>query len=467
MFRPATQLHKSIILFIASLAMFMEGLDTTILNTAIPSMAASLQINPIDLKIALISYLLSLAVFIPISGWLADTFGIKSVFIGAMSLFVLSSALCGAASDLLTLVLARLLQGLGGALMVPLARLIVLRTFERNLMIITMSRVVMVGALGSMMGPALGGILTHNVSWHWIFWVNIPVGFLTLILAWYFLPKSTVQKTHPLDLIGFLLFGGSLSLLTFALSALSEDFLSFHTSVALSLLALTLLLAAVMRARHQPHPVINMDLFKYHSFQVSTSANFLARLGFGGIPFLLPLLLQITLGYSAQVAGFLMAPIAIGVVLVKAFAMPLMRLLGYKKMLITNTVLISGLLLALTLIDAHTPLYAIALITLCFGILLASQFGAMNSLAYAEVLPAELSSASSITSTIQQLATSFGVAVSALLLHFITIDSHETLFSLASFHHAFACLALITLASTLVFLRLKAGEGAQLLVSRP
>lgn len=459
-------MHKSIILFIASLAMFMEGLDTTILNTAIPSMASSLQINPIDLKIALISYLLSLAVFIPISGWLADKFGIKSVFIGAMSLFVLSSALCGAASHLLVLVLARLLQGLGGALMVPLARLMVLRSFDRNLMILTMSRVVMVGALGTMLGPVLGGILTHNLSWHWIFWVNIPVGFLAVLLAWYFLPNNTVQTTHPLDLIGFVLFGGSLSLLTFALSALSEDFLSFNTSVALSLLALTLLLMAFIRAKHQVHPVINIQLFKYHSFQVSTSANFLARLGFGGIPFLLPLLLQITLGYSAQVAGFLMAPIAIGVVLVKAFAMPLMRLLGYKKMLIVNTILISALLLTLALIDAHTPLYAIALITFAFGLLLALQFGAMNSLAYVEILPNQLSSASSITSTIQQLATSFGVAVSALLLHFITIDSHEKLFSLANFHHVFACLALITLASTLVFLRLAADEGAQLLTPR-
>lgn len=466
MLRPTSHLHKSIILFIASLAMFMEGLDTTILNTAIPSMASSLQINPIDLKIALISYLLSLAVFIPISGWLADTFGIKSVFIGAMSLFVLSSALCGGASHLLTLVLARLLQGLGGALMVPLARLMVLRTFERHLLITTMSRVVMVGALGTMLGPVLGGILTHNLSWHWIFWVNIPVGFITLLLAWYFLPNSPTQATHSLDFIGFLLFGGSLSLLTFALSALSEDFLSFYTSLSLSLLALALLVTAFMRANRQPYPVINTQLFKYHSFQVSTSANFLARLGFGGIPFLLPLLLQITLGYSAQVAGFLMAPIAIGIVLVKAFTMPLMRLLGYKKMLITNTVLISGLLLALTLIDAHTPLSIIALITLCFGLLLALQFGAMNSLAYVEISLVQLSSASSITSTIQQLATSFGVAVSALLLHFITIDSHEKLFSLANFHHVFACLALITLASTMIFLRLGADEGAQLLTPR-
>lgn len=466
MLRPTTHLHQSIILFIASLAMFMEGLDTTILNTAIPSMASSLQINPIDLKIALISYLLSLAVFIPISGWLADTFGIKSVFIGAMSLFVLSSALCGAASHLLTLVLARLLQGLGGALMVPLARLMVLRTFERHLLITTMSRVVMVGALGTMLGPVLGGVLTHNLSWHWIFWVNIPVGFITLLLAGYFLPNNTAKMTQPLDVIGFLLFGGSLSLLTFALSALSEDFLSFKLSLSLSLLALALLVTAFMRANRQPHPVINTRLFKYHSFQISTSANFLARLGFGGIPFLLPLLLQITLGYSAQVAGFLMAPIAIGVVLVKAFTMPLMRLLGYKKMLITNTVLISGLLMALTLINGHTPLYAIALITLCFGLLLALQFGAMNSLAYVEILPVQLSSASSITSTIQQLATSFGVAVSALLLHFITIGSHGTLFSLTSFHHVFACLALITLASTLIFLRLGADEGTQLLAPR-
>ena len=230
-----------IIPLIVSLAFFMEAMDSTIINTSIPAMSSSLNVNPIDLKIALISYLLSLAMFIPISGWLADKFGMKKIFIAAFFIFTVSSLWCGFSQNLTELVIARFFQGIGGALNLPVGRLIILRTFGRQQLISIMSRVVMVGALGMMLGPVLGGQITHYLSWHWIFWINLPIGCLAIGLAMYGLTNPPAQPVPPLDKMGFLLFGLGLALLTFGLSEMSESTISFLHSILIFILEICFL----------------------------------------------------------------------------------------------------------------------------------------------------------------------------------------------------------------------------------
>jgi EmrB/QacA subfamily drug resistance transporter len=456
--------HKGIILFIISLALFMEAVDTTIINTAIPVMAQSLKVNVIDLKIALISYLLSLAIFIPISGWIADNFGAKRVFVIALIIFTLCSAWCGIAHSLTELIIARCFQGLGGSLMLPVGRLIVLRTYERHQLVNAMSKVIMVAALGLMTGPVLGGFITHYFSWRWIFWVNIPVGFGAAIAAKYWLKEWQIQKTHSLDLLGFILFGSGLAMFTFALSAFSETTLSDEAALTIMLVSIALLSFYYFHSRKISNPIISVTLFKSRTFLISVLGNLCGRLSFGGMPFLLPLMFQVSMGYPPQISGLLIAPMAIGVLLVKFFTYRFLRLLGYKKLLIVNTFLVALCLWTFILIDAETPMFLIGCLSFIFGLLIAMQYSGMNSLAYAELGSENLSAATSIISALQQIAQSFGVALSALLLRFYSAGPN-TMFHLTTsvFHHAFFAMGSITLLATLIFFRLHPGDGQQML----
>ncbi len=455
--------YKQIIPFIISLAMFMETVDSTIINTAIPVMSRSLQVNPVDLKIALISYLLSLAVFIPISGWIADKFGIKRVFVVALAVFTASSAWCGFSHSLTELVIARTVQGLGGSLTLPVGRLILLRTFERHELVVTMSRVVMVGALGLMLGPVLGGVITHYFSWQWIFWVNIPVGILALCIAQGFIKYSAPQKTYSLDKLGFVLFGAGLGSLTFGLSALSESNISKEYLITILLGSVFLLTCYVLRSRHQKHPIVNTKLFKARTFRISVLGNLLSRVSFGGVLFLLPLLMQIAMGFNAQLSGILLAPTAVGVVLVKFFVIRLIRWLGFRKLLVLNTMLVGFCLWAFMIIGESTSIYTIAALTFIFGFLTSVQYSSMNSLSYAEISSDDMSAATSIVSTTQQLSQSFSVAICALLLRFyapnLQLSTHV-------FHQTFFAMGFLTFISILIFLRLKPGDGEQM-IKRP
>lgn len=453
------------IILTVSLAMFMESVDTTIINTAIPTMSLSFNINPINLKIALISYLVSLAVFIPISGWIADKFGMKRVFISALIIFVIASTWCGFAPNLLQLVFARILQGFGGSLMAPIGRLIIVRSFHRNELVNVMSQVIIVAALGMMLGPVLGGFISHNFSWRWIFWVNIPVGLANICLAYYCLKDTPPIAIHALDKIGFILFGSALAIFTFGLSMLSETHINQAYALTLLAIAVGLFVLYFHHSRNQPYPIINTQLFTIRTFRISVISNLLARLSFGGVPFLLPLLLQIGLGYSAQTAGLLLAPIAIGVMIIKPFTNIILQLLGYKRLLIINTILVGLILCSYSLVNEQTSIHAIVFITFCYGFFIAMQYTGMNSLAYAEVPPELLSACTSIMSTIQQLAQSFGVAISALLIYYYSFHiDHSITLTTNIFHYVFITLGLMTMASIAVFFTLQPNDGKQMLL---
>lgn len=453
-----------IVIGIVAMALFMESVDSTILNTAIPVMAVSLHVNPINLKIALISYLLSLAVFIPISGWISDKYGSKSVFISAVTLFSLSSLWCGFSENVTYLILGRVFQGMGGAMMLPVARLILIRAVERSKLISVMSAVVMIASLGLMLGPVLGGIITHFLSWRWIFWVNIPIGFLTILFGIYGLRDNVRHSVRRLDKVGFVVFGSGLVLLTLGLSTLSELSIPDRDSLVMLCLSILFFLTYGWHSRDKAHPIVNMDLFKERTFKVSVAGNLLGRLGFGGVPFLLPLLLQIGLGYSALLSGALLAPMALGVFFVKIFTRRLLRYFGYKKLLIYNTLCLALSLWSFMLVSQEASVFRIGILTFFFGVLISFQYGGMNSLAYANIEEKNLSSATSIMSTLQQVAQSFGVAVSALFIRFFspTFDAHWVL-TVPVFHQTFFAMGLVTLLSLLVFIKLRAEDGANML----
>ena len=408
--------HNKMIAFVVSLALFMEAVDTTAINTAIPAMSHSLHVAPIDLKIALISYLLSLATFIPISGWMADKYGIKRVFISAIVVFILSSIWCGFSKSLTHLVIARLFQGMGGSFTLPLGRLILLRTFPRHEFIHVMNRVVLAAALGIMLGPLLGGFITHYLSWQWIFWINVPAGCVAILIAFVYLTESKLKSVYPLDKIGFMLFGLGLAGLTFGFSDLSETAAHQSTATHVILFSMLSLFLYGVYSHKKPHPIINTSLFTSRLFYVSTIGNLFSRLGFGGIPFLLPLLLQIGLGYSPQDAGLLITPIALGILLIKPLSSSILRKLGFKYLLIINTFLVSLCIVLFSLIETTHQIGWIILLTFCYGCLTTLQYSGMNALAYTEISQDDLSGANSIMSTVQQVSQSFGVAVTAIFL---------------------------------------------------
>jgi EmrB/QacA subfamily drug resistance transporter len=458
---------KSITIFTVSLALFMDVLDSNIINTAIPAMSRSLAVNPVDLKIALISYLLSLAVFIPISGWTADQYGAKRIFIAALGLFTLSSFWCGYASTLPQLVVARCVQGIGGAFMISLGRLIIARTFKQHEFVEAMNAVIIVVSMAVMLGPLVGGIITDHLSWPWIFWVNIPAGLLAILLASLSFKDTAARKKSPFDFIGFILFGGGLALLCFSLSDLSETTANRPVIFWMMLSACLMLRLFVFHAKQKPHPLIKLELFRIRTFQVSVCGNLCARLGFGGTPFLLPLLQQLCLGFNAELSGLLLTPIAFGILFSKFFALGLLRRLGYKRFLLSNTILVGLVLWTFQLITLHTSVYFIACLTFLFGVGISAQFTGMNSLAFADLKEEQLSASTSITSTVQTLSQSLGVAVAAILLSYYSGALKQSELTPEVFHHTFFTMGMLTFLSTLIFMRLKAGDGKQMLQTAP
>jgi len=439
----------------------MESLDTTILNTAVPVMAHSLHVAPLDMKAVLASYTLSLAVFIPISGWMANRFGTRRVFSSAIGVFTLGSFLCGVSTDIHLLVACRILQGCGGAMMLPVGRLTLVRTFAKSELIRAMSFVAIPGLVGPMLGPLLGGLIVAYFHWSVIFFVNIPIGLAGLVLVRRHLPNYRAAKNYPLDFVGLVLFGSGISLLSYVLEVFGDHTLSGREIAGLLAISIALLAAYGAHSVRAAHPLLRLGLLKIRSFRVGVSGNLLTRLGIGGLPFLLPLLYQIGLGYTPIQSGLVIMPQALAAISFK-FTLPLiLKRFGYRQVLIVNTVMLGVMLMLFSLIDVGTPPWAIALLAFVYGFFTSTQYTSMNTLAYADVNSEQASGASSIASTVQQMAVSFGVAAASLTAA-LFIPGHARSSPpdmIHGIHLALRTLGAWTIVSTIVFSELRISDG--------
>jgi EmrB/QacA subfamily drug resistance transporter len=448
--------------WLVAVAFFMESLDTTILNTAVPAVAEALKVAPLSMKSVLASYTLSLAVFIPISGWMADRFGTRRVFASAIGLFTLGSLLCGISSNIHVLVACRILQGCGGAMMVPVGRLTLVRTFAKSELIRAMSFVAIPGLVGPMLGPIAGGLLVRYFHWRVIFFVNVPVGLIGLYMVYLHLPDYREERTNPLDVTGLLLFGSGIGLLSYVLEVFGEHTLSGGEILGMLALSVALLASYGFRATRTEYPLLRLTLFRIRTFRASVNGSFFTRLGIGGIPFLFPLLYQVGLGFSPVQSGMMMMPQAIAAMSLKMTMPRILALVGYRGVLISNTVIIGLLIILFATIGPSTPIWLIVSQAFCFGFFTSLQYTSMNTLVYADITEEDTSSASTIASTMQQMSISFGVAGASLAAAFFIPDRFHSSAPemIHGIHRAFLCLGALTILSTLIFAELKSGDGA-------
>ena len=459
--RSPGEASKRLLPWLVAVAFFMEALDTTILNTAVPAIAAALKVAPLSMKSVLSSYTLSLAVFIPISGWMADRFGTRRVFASAIGLFTLGSFLCGISSNLHLLVACRILQGCGGAMMVPVGRLTLVRTFAKSELIRAMSFVAIPGLIGPMLGPAAGGLIVGYFHWRVIFFVNLPIGLLGLYLVYRHLPDYREERTRPLDTVGLFLFGAGVALLSYVLEVFGEHSLGPREILGLLALSIVLLAGYGWHSTKVKYPLLALDLFRIRTFRSAVSGSFFTRLGIGGIPFLFPLLYQVGLGFSPIQSGMLMMPQAIAAMSLKLTMPKILKAVGFRAVLISNTVILGVLILLFATIGPATPVWLIVAQAFSYGFFTSLQYTSMNTLVYADVTEAQTSSASSIASTMQQMAISFGVAAASLVTAVFLPDRFHSNASqmIEGIHRGFFVLGGMTILSTVVFSSLKSGDG--------
>lgn len=449
--------------WIAAMAFFMQALDATILNTALPAIAQSLGRSPLAMQSAIISYTLTVAMLIPMSGWLADRFGTRRVFMLAVSLFTLGSLACALSNSLSMLVVFRVIQGIGGAMMMPVARLALLRAYPRSELLPVLNFVTMPGLIGPILGPVMGGVLVTWASWHWIFLINIPIGLAGLFYARKYMPNFTTPR-RSFDMGGFFLFGLSLVLFSSGMELFGEKLVASWIAFTIILSGILLLLAYIRHARRHPTPLISLNLFNTRTFSVGVAGNIASRLGTGCVPFLMPLMLQVGFGYPALIAGCMMAPTALGSILAKSMVTQILRRLSYRKTLVGITLFI-GLMIAQFALQ--TPAMAIWMLVLplfILGMAMSTQFTAMNTITLADLTDDNASSGNSVLAVTQQLSISLGVAVSAAVLRFY--EGFDGTNTVEQFHYTFITMGAITLVSALVFMLLKAKDGRNLIKER-
>lgn len=449
--------------WIAAMAFFMQSLDATILNTALPDIAHSLHQSPLAMQSAVISYTLTVAMLIPISGWLADRFGTRRIFIIAVSLFTFGSFACALSESLSQLVIFRIVQGIGGAMMMPVARLALLRAYPRSELLPILNFVTMPGLVGPVVGPLLGGVLVTWASWHWIFLINIPIGIIGLVYARKYMPNFTTPR-QKFDMRGFLLFGIGLVLISCGLELFGERIVDSYIGVLVMIGGIFLVLSYIYHARRVSTPLIPLPLFKTRTFSIGIVGNVTSRLGTGCVPFLMPLMLQVGFGYSALIAGCMMVPTALGAILAKSTVTEVLRRFGYRKTLFSITFIIGIMIAQFSLQSPGLALWLLVLPLFVLGMAMSTQFTAMNTITLADLSDEHASSGNSVLAVTQQLSISFGVAVSAAVL--TAFKSNESLSTVAQFHYTFLIMGGITLLSSLVFLVLRPKDGRHLIKER-
>ncbi|MDF7661189.1 multidrug transporter subunit MdtD [Erwiniaceae bacterium L1_54_6] len=448
--------------WIAAMAFFMQSLDATILNTALPAIATSLERSPLAMQSAVISYTLTVAMLIPVSGWLADRFGTRKIFILAVALFTLGSLACALSGSLGMLVFSRVVQGIGGAMMMPVARLALLRAYPRSELLPVLNFVTMPGLVGPILGPMLGGLLVTYASWHWIFLINIPIGLLGIFYARKYMPNFTTPKRR-FDFGGFVLFGVGLVLISIGIELFGERIVSPWQATGVLIAGVLLLLLYIVHARRHPAPLISLPMFKTRTFSIGIIGNIASRLGTGCIPFLMPLMLQVGFGYPAIIAGCMMGPTAIGSLLAKSTVTQVLRRFGYRHTLVGISVIIGILIASFSLQSPGGSVVMLLLALFVLGMAMSTQFTAMNTITLADLNDENASGGNSVLAVTQQLSISFGVAVSAAVLRFYQEFGGTTV---QHFHATFLTMGVITVLAAFTFMWLRNGDGRHLITNR-
>jgi EmrB/QacA subfamily drug resistance transporter len=460
----APENRQWLIALIVACAFFMEMLDGSVIATALPQMAQTFHDNPVNLSIGMSAYLLTLAIFIPSSGWMADRFGSKTIFLSAIAIFTIASVLCGFSNSLWEFTASRILQGVGGAMMVPVGRLVVLRSSEKSNLVNLMQFVTVPGLVAPVLGPPIGGFITTFSSWRWIFFLNIPIGLAGIALVAAYMVNHKATERRSFDMVGFVLSGTGLASLLFGLDQLGRPVADpVLTSILIGGGALVCVFAYVHLLR-AAHPLIDLSLFKIPTFGLSTLfAGTGFRIVIGATPFLWPLLFQVGFGMSPFASGTLLIACAAGDLGMKVYARKILFTFGFKRVLVINGIFASIAVALCALFNASTPIVGIALVLFIIGLSRSVQFGSFNALTFVDIPPERLSAASSLASTVQQMAFGMGVAFGALALHgaaLVNRNAAQT-YTVADFHLAFLAAALVSLLSALAFIKLDPNAGAE------
>jgi EmrB/QacA subfamily drug resistance transporter len=454
--------NRILVPLIVACALFMENLDSTVLSTSLPAIAGELGVQPIDLKLALTAYLLSLAVFIPVSGWMADRFGARVVFRAAIAVFALGSALAGFSSGMGEIIGARIIQGMGGAMMVPVGRLVILRTVPKSELVGSLAWLTVPALIGPVLGPPVGGFITTYFSWRWIFWINLPIAALGLVLATLFIPDIRGEERTPFDLPGFALSGFGLAALVSGFTALGLEALPLWAGFALLGAGALACAAYLVHFRKVEHPILDLRLFAIPTFRTAILGGSLFRIGVGAAPFLLPLMLQLGFGMTAFQSGMTTFASALGALGMKFAAKPVLQRFGFRMAMVVNALIAGFFMTAPALFTATTPAALLFAALLVGGFFRSLQFTAVNALSYADIDPDRMSRATSLASVAQQLSLSIGVSFAALALETSMAARGADALSASDFPLAFLMVGLVSAASVLLFWRLSADAGDEI-----
>ena len=459
--------HNRLVPLIVAVALFMENMDSTIIATSLPAIAADIGANPLALKLAITSYLLSLAVFIPASGWTADRFGARTVFRAAIAIFVIGSIGCAFANSLTGFVIARIVQGMGGAMMTPVGRLVLVRSIDKRKLVDAMAWVTMPALVGPIIGPPVGGFITTYASWHWIFLINVPIGLIGIVLATRYIEDVRVEGLERFDLVGVVLAGAGVAGLAFGLSVAGLGLVPPVLVASFVAVGAIFMTAYVFHARQTAAPVLDFSLARIPTFRANVIGGSLFRLGIGALSFLLPLMLQLGFDYTPLQSGLVTFTAAVGAFAMKGFAAMIIRRFGFRNILIVNGLLASAFTAACAAFTPATPFFVMVVVLLIGGFFRSLQFTATNTIAYADVEARRMSRATALVSVAQQLSIAAGVAVGALCVELALQIKGGQVITAEDFRPAFLVIGTIAASSAVLFWTLPADAGAAMADREP
>jgi EmrB/QacA subfamily drug resistance transporter len=453
---------SSPIAFLVAGAFFMENLDGTVIATALPQMGKSFHVSPVDLNMGMTAYMLMLAIFIPISGWIADRFGARTIFASAIVVFTLSSILCGVSTGLWQFTAARVIQGIGGAMMVPVGRLVVLRTTEKHNLVHAIAYITWPGLVAPILGPPVGGFITTYATWHWIFFLNVPLGIIGITLALLWITNSKADQRKPFDWTGFALTSSACTSFMYSLELIGRQTEAWHQISLFLASGVILGLLAVAYLRRASAPLIDLATMKIKTFAITISGGSLFRIAISVSPFLLPLMFQVGFGLSAFHSGLLMLGLFAGNLGMKTVTTPMLKKFGFRNILIVNGILTAFLILACATLSPQTPRSIIVSILFLNGLCRSMQFTSLSTIVYVDVPKPQLSSATSFSSMITQMSMGMGVAVGAIALRLAAFLKRNVTGTptISDFHIAFVFVAILTVVAVIDCFTLDPGAGA-------